>query len=59
MKCNQPEVYFIREIEDKNKEEFVKDVILGLTRGTTFLVKTAGVNCNILIHTSATGKLYK
>ena len=41
MKCYQPEVYFISEIEDKNKEEFVK-------------VTIAGVNCNALIDTGTT-----
>ena len=53
MKCYQPEVYFASEIEDKNKEEFVEVITISLTRGATFLVKIAGVNCNALIDTSA------
>ena len=54
MQCYQPEVYFISKIEDKNKEEFVEVITLSLTRGATFLVTIAGVNCNALINTSAT-----
>ena len=30
MKCYQPEVYFAREIEDKNKEEIVEVITLSL-----------------------------
>ena len=54
MKCYQPEEYFISEIEDKNKEEFVEVSTLSLTGDATFPVTTAGVNCNALINTSST-----
>ena len=53
-KCYQPEVYIASEIEDKNKEEFVEVVTLSLTRGATFPVTIAGVNCNALINNGAT-----
>ena len=53
MKCYQPGVYFASEIEDKNKENFMKGVTLSLTKGTAFPVTFAGVNCNALIDTSA------
>ena len=54
MKCYQPEVYFASKIEDKNKEEFVEVITLSLSKIATFLVTIASVNCNTLIHTSAT-----
>ena len=54
MKCYQPEVYLASKIEDKNKEEFVEVITLSLTKGATFPVTIAGVNCNALIHTGAT-----
>ena len=53
MKCYQPEVYFASVIEDKNKEEFVKVIMLSLTKGAAFPVTIAGVSCNVLINTSA------
>ena len=36
-----------------NQAEYVKAVILGLTRGATFPIIIAGINCNALIDTSA------
>ena len=54
VKCYWPEVYFANEIESKNKEEVVEVIVLSLTRGATFLVTIAQVNCNTLIDTSAT-----
>ena len=54
MKCYLPEVYFASEIEDKKKEEFVEVITFSLTRGATFSVTIAGVNCNPLIDTGAT-----
>ena len=53
MKCYQPEVYFAREVEDKNNEEFVEVITLSLTRGAAFLVTIAGISCNALINTGA------
>ena len=53
MKCYQPEKYFINEIEDRNKEEFMEVITLSFTRGETFLVTVAGINCNALINTGA------
>ena len=54
MKCYWPQVYFATEIEDKNNEEFMEVITLSLTRGTTFLVTIARVNCNTLIDIGAT-----
>ena len=54
MKCYQPEVYFISEIKDKNKEEFMEVVTLSLTKGATFPVTIMGVSCNVLIDLGAT-----
>ena len=53
MKCYQPDVHFINENEYKNREEFVEVISPSLSRGATFLVTIAGVNCNALIDTSA------
>ena len=52
MKSYQPEVYFDREIEDKNKE-VVEVSTLSLTRVAAFPVTIAGVNCNALINADA------
>ena len=41
-------------IEDKNKGKFVEVITLSLTRGYTFTVTIAGVNCNALIDAVAT-----
>ena len=54
MKYYQPEVYFSSGIENKNKKNFVKVITLNLTRGVTFQVTIAGVNCNAFIDTGAT-----
>ena len=54
MKCYQPEMYFTSEIEDKNKEEFVEVITVSLTKGATFPVTVAGVNCNAPIDIPAT-----
>ena len=54
MKCYQPEVYFISEIKDKTKEEFVEVVTLSLTKGAAFQVTVVGVNCNALIDLGTT-----
>ena len=54
MKCYQPEVYFVNEIKDKNKEESVKVVTVSLTKDATFPVTIGGVNCNALNDTGAT-----
>ena len=53
MKCYQLDVHFANEIEDMNKEDFVEVILLSLTRGATFPVTIAGVNCNALIDTNA------
>ena len=54
MKCYQQDVHFTNEIEDKNKEEFMKVITLSLTSCATFQVTIVGVSCNGLIDTGAT-----
>ena len=56
MKYYEQEVYFTKEVEVKNKEEFVEVITfftLSLTRGAASLITIAGVNCNALIDTDA------
>ena len=53
MKCYQPDMHFANEIEYKNREQFMEVITLSLTKGATFLVTIAGVNCNALMYTSA------
>ena len=45
---------FTSEIIDKNKEEIVEVITLSITKGATFLVTIAVVNCKGLIDTGAT-----
>ena len=49
MKCYQPEVYYINEIEEMRKEEFVEVITLSLTGWAAFPVTIMGVICNPLL----------